>query len=163
MRMRTFASFIPVAALLAVCAVASRAPGGTLNAIIWNSLERPSPFEDCSTQGTVFEEAIGYRNDFSAACRIFDASGSTVSRTCDGATTHQAKLWSLVSAGAGGSGNDGGPTGSPPGPIRGKFYCSTVTTPWLQHVSCSEAISAKIPGLTQCAPVVFFANSMGTN
>jgi hypothetical protein len=146
MRVRAFASFIPVAALLAVCAVTSRAPGRTLNAILGGY---PVPMFDCSTREVIYLEATGYAWPLmNATCRIYDASGTTVSKSCDGATHHQVKLWTTIVPGTNGS---------------SQLQGTSEITPWAQYSATAKTISVFDPTTGRCSPIYFTPYAWGTD
>jgi hypothetical protein len=137
---------VPVAAVLAVCTISARAPGGTINAFLGKS--SPGNWIDCATENDyMWSEATGYNASLGVVCRAADGTGSTATSSCSGGVFNQAKLWS---------------TEDPSAPIMGTQHCAGPGVWWTQMSQCSKTVSVKPQG-GQCSNVTFTASSWGTN
>jgi hypothetical protein len=147
MRVRTFASFIPVAAILAVCAVTARATGApTLNTILTNDLTGTGggALSECIADGGGFgwpivAHAVGVRADFSVACSAVDSTGTTVSAPCSGGVFHMARLAK-----------------------NNRDFCSSAGAWWTSQAWCEGTVRITT-GHLMCRDVFFRGFSWGTN
>src|SRR5262245_56289536 len=115
MHMRTLVSFLPVTIALSVCALTAR--GVTLQTALGGGT---GPFYDCSTDHDgMVSEGTGYNADLSVACKVDDARGSTVSKSCGNIAFNQATLWSTDSV-----------LPSPTGVFIGHKYCQGSAVWW---------------------------------
>jgi hypothetical protein len=142
--------FVSIAAVLSVCAVASRARGKTLSAIISNNVAATEAWESCAERNFFFySRAIGQSSGGQTVCETRDGDGSTNSVSCPStAAFHRVSLQDALFFGM-------------MGPVWGTTHCTGSLAAWTSQNSCSKTVSARNDNHPTCQSVTFTAGSWG--
>ena len=142
MRVRAFASLIPVAALLAVCAVTARAPGKTLFAVLGSSTQTYGRYCN-SDHNFPLAQGIGVTANMGLVCEAHDGVGSTAAANCGtNAVYHGARIFASDT---------------------GTQECTGNVVAWTEASGCSKTLSIKSSSSGACFTSTLTAASWGAN